>query len=430
MITTDRQYTVTKQRAEEFRTAIREFKELDLVKAGIDPIIVSAQRASLVEQLHELEQEIEQYETLKSGEQTTLLADDVADLGRKLIEGRIAQGLSQKALAERLGMKEQQVQRYEQERYKTASLSRISEVARALGLTLQAELAIGARSTREAQSFATNFDPKKLPLKVMRDRKWFDLFDDLPRGEDLEKAMAFVLPALNGPHVHAMHRQVVRTGSKVDDYALLAWKACILHKARKIAKPLNQYPTLDAGFIHDLVSLSRDERNGPVLAVQRLRDRGIPVVFERHLQGTHLDGAAMLLDSNTPVIGMTLRHNRFDNFWFVLLHEIGHIVLHRDQGLLDGFFDDEAATPKERVEQEADDYSQNAMLSMEIWMNSFVRYSRSREDIREFARKHRISPAIVAGRIRRERKDYTIFSDLVGQGKLSPMIEQAGLLEA
>ncbi|NJL20730.1 MAG: hypothetical protein HC895_07860 [Leptolyngbyaceae cyanobacterium SM1_3_5] len=46
-----------------------------------------------------------------------------------------------------------------------------------------------------------------------------------------------------------------------------------------------------------------------------------------HLPQTYLDGAALLLPDGTPVVALTLRYDRIDNFWFVLLHELGHILL-------------------------------------------------------------------------------------------------------
>ena len=57
----------------------------------------------------------------------------VAELPSVLIKARIAQGLSQKDLAERLGLQEQQIQRYEATDYASASLTRIKEVVSALG---------------------------------------------------------------------------------------------------------------------------------------------------------------------------------------------------------------------------------------------------------------------------------------------------------
>ena len=136
MITNERQYKITRTEIERFRTALQGFNELELVKEGIDPIIIAAQRSSLEQQLKDLESQVADYEKLRSGRVKRLFPSSIADIGQSLVEARVALGLSQRMLAERLNMKEQQIQRYEQERYQTANLSRIAEVANALQLDL------------------------------------------------------------------------------------------------------------------------------------------------------------------------------------------------------------------------------------------------------------------------------------------------------
>jgi ribosome-binding protein aMBF1 (putative translation factor) len=79
-----------------------------------------------------LRREIKEYERLRSSRGRQINPEEIAELPRKLIRARIAAGLSQRELAERLGLKEQQIQRYEATNYETASLKRVIEVARAL----------------------------------------------------------------------------------------------------------------------------------------------------------------------------------------------------------------------------------------------------------------------------------------------------------
>ena len=69
---------------------------------------------------------------MKAGEFRLDRLAAVDELPTVLIKARISQGLSQKDLAERIGLKEQQIQRYEATDYASASLSRIKEVASAL----------------------------------------------------------------------------------------------------------------------------------------------------------------------------------------------------------------------------------------------------------------------------------------------------------
>jgi HTH-type transcriptional regulator/antitoxin HigA len=219
-------------------------------------------------------------------------------------------------------------------------------------------------------------------------------------------------------------------GSEQDRYALVAWKAQVLQKARKIAASFDrEFQNFGIDVIRQLVTFST-LRDGPVKAVEHLKRHGIIVVFERHLPSTHLDGAAMLLNDGVPVIGLTLRFDRLDNFWFVLLHECGHVFLHRDLGLRDGFFDEEEIAPLESVEAEADEFAQSAFIPTEEWKRAFVRFSNSSAEVTKFALERHVAPAIVAGRIRRERKDYKLFSELVGTGTIRKLMIGAGHLES
>ena len=86
----------------------------------------------MASQLADLESELREYESLKAGRFRLDDLNVVAVLPDVLIKARIAQGLSQKDLAQRIGLKEQQIQRYEATDYSSASLARIREVATAL----------------------------------------------------------------------------------------------------------------------------------------------------------------------------------------------------------------------------------------------------------------------------------------------------------
>ncbi len=79
---------------------------------------------------------------LRSGGRGTFFLDSFEEFSRTLIQARIASGLSQKDLAERLGLKEQQIQRYEATEYASASVERVGAVIRALGLTVREEVSL------------------------------------------------------------------------------------------------------------------------------------------------------------------------------------------------------------------------------------------------------------------------------------------------
>lgn len=132
MIRNTRQYRITKAQAEKFRRALDEFDDRPVAHPRVHPKLIKAQRDAIASQLETLEQEIEEYERLQKSRRRQLDLELVADLPEALVRARIAAGLSQRELAERLGLKEQQIQRYEATKYESASLKRIIEVARAL----------------------------------------------------------------------------------------------------------------------------------------------------------------------------------------------------------------------------------------------------------------------------------------------------------
>jgi HTH-type transcriptional regulator/antitoxin HigA len=350
MINNERQYKISKLEADRFKEALDQHDEIELIKQGIDPLIAAAQREALSEQLSDLNEDIARYEALRSGEVKEFLCTDASKIGDMLIEARISKGLSQRELAATLGMKEQQIQRYEQEKYLSANLVRVNEVLLALSLSFSARCELVQKNEPSDHDHSSeaieklSFEPEKLPVRTMLKRGWLrDL--DIPKADFLpapELAAEFVRHAHRGARVSALLKQHVRINGKYNPHAFLAWKSRILQKARKsldqapLLRNAHALTLLDAPFFKQLVKLST-RSDGPVEAVKCLREVGVIVVIEEHLPETHLDGAAMLINDAIPVIGMTIRLDRVDNFWFVLMHELAHIVRHWERGLKDGF---------------------------------------------------------------------------------------------
>jgi ribosome-binding protein aMBF1 (putative translation factor) len=132
MIQGEEQYRHTKAQAARFEKALSEFDHDPKSHPGGHPRLVRAQREAMESQLACLRREVEEYERLRQGAEVPLDVESLEELPDRLIQARIAAGLTHKQLAERLRMKEQQIQRYEGTRYASASLSRLIEVARAL----------------------------------------------------------------------------------------------------------------------------------------------------------------------------------------------------------------------------------------------------------------------------------------------------------
>ena len=139
MITNERQYKITRSEADNFRKAIDELAK-GPARVDVHPRLLQAEREAMESQLADLKAELAEYDSLKSADLAMISINSFDELADGLIKARIASGLSQKALADRLGIKEQQIQRYESERYASASYQRLREVAGALGVRIRNDI--------------------------------------------------------------------------------------------------------------------------------------------------------------------------------------------------------------------------------------------------------------------------------------------------
>jgi ribosome-binding protein aMBF1 (putative translation factor) len=137
MIKNERQYRITRAQAEKFANALSQLANTTEEAAQVHPLLRKAQEEGLRSQLADLQSQLEEYEAIRSGQQGMLELESVEELPRVLIRARIAAGLSQKELAKRLGLKEQQIQRYEATEYASASFARVLDVVRALGIRVR-----------------------------------------------------------------------------------------------------------------------------------------------------------------------------------------------------------------------------------------------------------------------------------------------------
>lgn len=211
-----------------------------------------------------------------------------------------------------------------------------------------------------------------------------------------------------------------RTNAKTDLAALEAWCAAALGRAEKVAikKAKIGDPKKAARRLAQL-SVSPDWQDQIVTA---LHGMGIILIILEHLPGTFLDGAAMCRSDGIPVIALTLRHDRLDNFWFTLLHEFAHVVCHLspERQLI---LDDLDVASSETIEAEADAFARNALIPPTIW-KPIVEDS-STEEIMDAAEKAGVHPAIAAGRWRFEHSDYRRFSKLIGRGEVKSALKSA-----
>lgn len=419
MITNERQYRITKAQVEKFKTAIGSFDIKTATKQMKSKILAKAELEALRSEYENLSSQLHEYETLKSGTVEVLKASTLEDLPSILIRARIAKGFSQRQLAEAIGLKEQQIQRYEAEEYASANLQRLAEVANALSLNISEIAEFRAKPQKSLNVGKSDIAWDQFPIKEMYRRNWFvespgSLKAALANAEEL--VGEFVKSSIGEP-IQALLRQRVRAGGNVNRYALLAWQCQIITLANKqFLKNKYKKNIITKEWFTKLTHLSssNDWKNK---AIDFLKNSGIRLVVESHLPNTYLDGAALLLPDGSPIIGMTLRYDRVDNFWFVLFHELVHIVKHLNEGGIESIFDDLDVEAVD-IEKEADECAGEALIPKDKWEMALARYVRSEDSIRDFANELGIHPAIVAGKIRREANDYIILKNMVGQGEV------------
>ena len=135
MIKNERQYRITRAQAEKFEKAVAEMRTSR--SRDIHPVLQKAQLDGMKRQLADLQRELAEYDALRSGARRTFKLRNLEELPKLLIQARTAAGLSQEELAGRLGLKPQQIQRYEATEYQSASLERVIEVAGKLGIKVE-----------------------------------------------------------------------------------------------------------------------------------------------------------------------------------------------------------------------------------------------------------------------------------------------------
>lgn len=133
MIKNQKQAGITKSKLAELKIAK---DTLESKKETYNPIEYELAENAINGLIEDLEDQIQTYEALVNGNFHCLKPKNIEDIPNVLIAARLSQKISQKELADILGIKEQQVQRYEASDFESASWIRIVDFATALNLQL------------------------------------------------------------------------------------------------------------------------------------------------------------------------------------------------------------------------------------------------------------------------------------------------------
>jgi len=311
-------------------------------------------------------------------------------------------------------------------RKRPLSLSMIRALHEGLGIPAEVLLKEPGKEIPRQQ-----YDPGDYPFKLMYERGYFASYRGSSREAKLnaERLLVDFFSVFQGAKPQPVLCR--RTDRAPDVKALIAWQARALWLAQ--AEDLGDYDpaSVDDAALRALVQQSYFS-TGPQNAREMLNRWGIHLIILRHLPKTYLDGASFMAPWGRPVVGLTLRYDRLDNFWFTLLHELAHVRLHLDeQGV--AFFDETQRiqdqpgdASKDVREREANAFVRETLIPEEVWepKRPTLLQAPSEDTVRQIARELHISPAIVAGRMRWEMQDYKQLGGLVGARQVREQFEE------
>ena len=398
MILNSFELSLTEQKIKQIQATIIEVEK----DTSVAPFISKLELDSLNVFLNELVEERDEFlEISQKFKHKIPVKKEILKYPENLVYIRIANDISQEDIAALLNVSIEEIKRQEDYLYRhldSISLLRINDF-------------LEEKISNSLTVHTSPIDWNKFPIKEMLKRKWL-----LSGNIDPISAIKAWFTDLFGNEQYelALHRKFSFNGNFPSEYSLFAWQIQVLKRAKEITKQ-SEVPQFskDSSWVNQLVRISTDPK-GPLKAQEFLLSKGIILIVEPHLPSTYLDGAAMLLPNTfTPVIELTLRHDRLDNFWFVLLHELGHVFLHLNDERI-AIFDEDVGMTTDQIEIEADKFALNNLIPAEQWDICMCRFYLNEATLKEDAENFNIHPSIIAGRIRKENNNYQIFNEQVG----------------
>lgn len=323
MITTDTQYNVTARKLNKLRETIGVLAMQD----DANPFAI-AQRRSLEELSNALRVELTEYDELKSGKVSELSVATLADLPKTLIKARIARGLNQSQLAELLGTRPQQVQRWENDEYSNVGFTALKSIADALNLDVRprvrllAEQPVAPTQIRRGLSNAglprALFDRYLVPQHM---KEGPELLDEL--SARLERLFGFgaqqaaTLQTFAQP---AMQFKLPANASQLKTRAYAAYLNGLCEIVSKCIDPIEVELPASLEMIHDFLF---EEEISLSAAVKRCWSINIAVFPTEDSLG--MNGAFWKRDGKAVIV---LRNRGTEEFraLFDLLHELFHML--------------------------------------------------------------------------------------------------------
>lgn len=264
----------------------------------------------------------------------------------------------------------------------------------------------GNTITRRAKLFA------KAPVKDMVRRGWIEASDDINLLEDQICRFLQIKSIDDEPNVPRHFARKSTTYRQPPTPVQTAW----LFRVRQLSRAIHAGPYSDSRFLDAIEKIrlllkdAQEVRHVPRV----LSDAGIRLVVVQPLAGSKIDGAC-LWEDDKPTVALSLRFDRIDNFWFVLMHELDHVRKHGPS--LDTDLEHAAnVDDRPEFEREADAFAAETLLPTRQIEGFIARvgpfYSAGR--IEAFAHTMGVHPAIVVGQLQhRGEVNYSSYRKLM-----------------
>ena len=265
------------------------------------------------------------------------------------------------------------------------------------------------RESRYRLSLADEIDPEiqrrarlyeLAPINDLRKRGWIDPKPALGNTESGVLDLLQMKTVEDEPKVSALMRRTNASAPTLSA-AQRAWCFRVLQLAAGQKAATFNPKKMDAceAALRQLATSPEATKDVPAA----LLSFGIRFAVVEHLTGTRIDGGTLWLDAKKPVVGMSLRYDRIDGFWFTLFHELSH-VRHRDDLSIDSqqsANEESGKNQKPEFERRADKDAMEILVPPKQ-LTAFVRKARptfSSDDIIQFAQKIGVHPGIVVGQL-------------------------------
>lgn len=265
---------------------------------------------------------------------------------------------------------------------------------------LWTETRADSKVARKARLYAAT------PVNELVKRGWIEMAKDIDVLE--ERVLRFLdKDSLDEPSrlVYATKKATERANP-----SQVAW----VHRAKVLARSMKAARFTDESFAKALKRLKEIRKNPEEIreVAKILADGGVRLILIEGLPKGKIDGASFWLDEHSPVIVLSMRYDRLDHFWFVLMHELGHVANRDALGglpILDvNLVGDDAISFEEKgdVEKRADEFAESFLVEkreIETFIGRF-RPLYSKQKIRNFSARIGVHPAIVLGQLQHRKE--------------------------